>query len=366
MQSTKRLFINGFPTNRIPVQVPSTGQNIVMRETTVVELKSISKTIIDNFNRRQMDVIYDAVTEYLQAMIVTDGVDVSTFTEFDRLYCLMVFFQVSFYRDPITYKCPNCGVEIVYRYDMAKYLSKMVDAYIGDQVVEIPHKNKIYRFTLGWPTTKTVSILNRHFYNELGNVTEEMERTQYGINYVLSFVKSVAFKSRFSDEIEAEVDLEQLDDFKDRLDCLNALPSMVMFDEESGVFSKVTGYFINRLENCFSSETCPQCHKDTDYGLPQSSLFYSLFYGMLRSLYGFVLQVECLCLYRYGTCIFDKEEYMTYNDLQNLVKQLQTTEEKNAKERQKIGKDNFTKGLYWIREILNTLVFPEDRKKGRD
>ena len=120
MQSTKRLFINGFPTNRIPVQVPSTGQNIVMRETTVVELKSISKTIIDNFNRRQMDVIYDAVTEYLQAMIVTDGVDVSTFTEFDRLYCLMVFFQVSFYRDPITYKCPNCGVEIVYRYDMAK------------------------------------------------------------------------------------------------------------------------------------------------------------------------------------------------------------------------------------------------------
>jgi hypothetical protein len=57
---------------------------------------------------------------------------------------------------------------------------------------------------------------------------------------------------------------------------------------------------------------------------------------------------------------------MTYNDLQGLVKQLQTTEEKSAKERQKIGKDNFTKGLYWIREILNTLVFPEDRKKGRD
>jgi hypothetical protein len=76
--------------------------------------------------------------------------------------------------------------------------------------------------------------------------------------------------------------------------------------------------------------------------------------------------VECLCLYRYGVCIFDKEEYMTYNDMQNLVKQLQSTEEKSAKERQKIGKDNFSRGLYYIREILNTLVFPEDRKKGRD
>ena len=53
------------PTNRIPVTIPSTGKTVVMRETTVTELKSIAKTIIDNFNRRQMDVIYDAVTEYL-------------------------------------------------------------------------------------------------------------------------------------------------------------------------------------------------------------------------------------------------------------------------------------------------------------
>ena len=300
-------------------------------------------------------------------MIVTEGVDVSTFTEFDRLYCLMVFFQVSFYRDPITYKCPHCGVEIVYRYDMAKYLSKMVDAYVDDQVVEITHKNKIYKFTLGWPTTDTVSSLNRHFYNELGNVTEEMERTQYGIHYVLSFVKKVSFRSGFSNEVDAEVDLEKLDVFQDRLDCLNALPSRVTFDESTGVFSKVTGFFINRLENCFGSEMCPQCHRETDYGLVQSSLFYSLFYGMLRSLYGFILQVECLCLYRYGSCIFDKEEYMTFNDLQSLVKQLQSTEEKSAKERQKIGKDNFSRGLYYIREILNTLVFPEDKtRKGRD
>ena len=57
---------------------------------------------------------------------------------------------------------------------------------------------------------------------------------------------------------------------------------------------------------------------------------------------------------------------MTYNDMQSLVKQLQSTEERNARERQKIGRDNFSKGLYWIREILNTMVFPEDRKKGRD
>jgi hypothetical protein len=48
-----------------------------------------------------------------------------------------------------------------------------------------------------------------------------------------------------------------MDSWQDRLDCINALPSMVVFDDKNGVFSKVTGWFINRLENCFFSETCP-------------------------------------------------------------------------------------------------------------
>lgn len=138
---------------------------------------------------------------------------------------------------------------------------------------------------------------------------------------------------------------------------------MVMFDDENGLFSKVTGYFINRLENCFGSELCPQCHKDTYYGLPNSALFYSLFYGSLRSIYGFVLQVECLCLFRYDCLIFDKEQYLTYNDLSNLMRQLQTTVEKDNQERQKGHRENFTKGLWYIREILNTMVFPYDKIK---
>jgi hypothetical protein len=129
------------------------------------------------------------------------------------------------------------------------------------------------------------------------------------------------------------------------------------------VFAKITGYFVNRLENCFSSELCPQCHKDTYYGLPNSSLFYALFYGSLKSLYGFILQVECLCLFRYDCLIFDKENYITYNDLNNLVRQLQTTAEKDNKERQRAGHDHLYKGLWLIREILNTMIFPQDKLK---
>lgn len=126
------MFSKGFPTNRIHVKIPSSGQNIVFRETTVTELKSIAKTIVDNIGRRQLDVIYDSVSEYFQSMILTDGIDVNELTEFDRLFCLMVFFQLSFYKDPITYKCPHCGVDITYRYDMVKYLIKLENAYVDD------------------------------------------------------------------------------------------------------------------------------------------------------------------------------------------------------------------------------------------
>ena len=140
------LFSKGFPTNRIPVKLPSSGKLILLRETTITELKSICKVVIDNLDRRQMDVIYNAITDYLKAMILTDGVDVNEFTEFDRLFCLMVFFQISFFKEPVTQKCPHCGVDIVYRYDMSKYLKKMEDAYVGVQTVQIPYKAKTYEF----------------------------------------------------------------------------------------------------------------------------------------------------------------------------------------------------------------------------
>ena len=77
---------------------------------------------------------------------------------------MMVFFQMSFFRDPIQYKCPHCNVDINYRYDMAKYLCKLENAYVEPQYVEIPYKSKKYCFDIGWPTVSEMSCLYRNFY----------------------------------------------------------------------------------------------------------------------------------------------------------------------------------------------------------
>ena len=296
-------------------------------------------------------------------MILTNGIDVKELTEFDRLFCLMVFFQLSFYKDPITYKCPNCGVDIKYRYDMVKYIVKLEESYVDDQEIEIQNKNKLFKFKIGWPSVKTMSNLMTHFYSNMGEVTEEMERTQFGINFVMSFIREIKMDNISTGETETEINLDEMD-WETRMECINLLPSLVVFDQENGLFSKITGIFINRVENCFKSEICPQCHKDTYYGLSKSSHFYSFLYGSLKSIYGFCLRVECLLIYKYGVSIYNEESNMTYNDLQTLVHQIGVTAEKENQERKKIGNEPVMKGLWYIREVLNTLVFPMDSKRN--
>lgn len=207
-------------------------------------------------------------------------------------------------------------------------------------------------------------MMNAHFYQELGPITQEMEKTQFGINFLMTFIKRVVISNHvtYANEEPIDLDLLSIDNFQDRLSCINELPSMVVFDDDTGLFGKIMGYFINRLENCFGSEVCPQCRHSLDYGLEHSSLFHSLFYGYLNSIYGFILQVECLMVFRYDQAIFDKEKYMTYNDLMSIVNQLSSTVEKDNQERRKLGGDHLYKGLWYIREILNTMIFPEDRK----
>ena len=295
-------------------------------------------------------------------MILTPGIDLNELTEFDRLFCLMVFFQMSFYKDPVDVKCPHCGVDIKYRYDMSKYLSKIESAYVPDQIVQLANKSKVFEMTIGWPSVKTISNMDNHFYGNLGQVTEEMEQTQYGINLLMSFVKKIKMINSISGDEELDIDLTSIP-WQDRVDLINSLPSILVFDNDDGLFSKITGYFINRLENCFQYETCPQCHKETYNGISQSSHFYGLFYGSLKSIYGYIVQIECLLIYQYDCCIFDKEQFMTYNDLNTLVHQIGTTAEKENQERRKIGNDKLIQGLAMIRDILNFVVFPGDKKK---
>ena len=178
----------------------------------------------------------------------------------------------------------------------------------------------------------------------------------------MSFVKKIKMINSISGDEELDIDLTSIP-WQDRVDLINSLPSILVFDNDDGLFSKITGYFINRLENCFQYETCPQCHKETYNGISQSSHFYGLFYGSLKSIYGYIVQIECLLIYQYDCCIFDKEQFMTYNDLNTLVHQIGTTAEKGNQERRKIGNDKLIQGLAMIRDILNFVVFPGDKKK---
>lgn len=60
----------------------------------------------------------------------------------------------------------------------------------------------MFKFKIGWPTVRSMSKLMTHFYSNMGEVTEEMERTQFGINFVMSFIKEITMTNLSTNEIE--------------------------------------------------------------------------------------------------------------------------------------------------------------------
>lgn len=96
---------------------------------------------------------------------------------------------------------------------MNRYLSEMEkdDVFIGDQIVEVKLKSRKFVFNVGWPKVSTMQKLNRHFYSSLGFVTDEMEQTQFGINFLFAFIKGIKVMNIFTDEMEVEVpDMDSL------------------------------------------------------------------------------------------------------------------------------------------------------------
>ena len=78
---------------------------------------------------------------------------------------------------------------------------------MDEQTVEIQYKSKIYRFVLGWPSIGVMSSLYKFFYNDIGEITEEVEQTQFGINYVLAFIKGITVYNGKTGDVIADVDL---------------------------------------------------------------------------------------------------------------------------------------------------------------
>ena len=128
------MFKQAVGAGMIPVELYSTGEEVLMRELTVTDQKTLSKTALINSNRR--DIMYNAQNSLINSCVKTEGFDVRNQVEFDRIVILLRLYQQNYFSNDIHYTCPKCGKENVYKLDFGKVLDRVKGAWRTDKTYD--------------------------------------------------------------------------------------------------------------------------------------------------------------------------------------------------------------------------------------
>ena len=250
----------------IPVKIFSTGEEVMMRELTVTDQKTLSKTALINKNRR--DVMYNAQNSLLNTCMQTKGFDIKEYTEFDRITLLLCLYQQNYFSNEIKYTCPKCGKENKYKLDFGAMLHKVGKSWSPDRTYVMKHGSKEFHFTIGWPKVSIVSEFYTSYYRQYNSSNDNTKST-------LDQLSNVEYLTMFIRKVELYVDGKSegvslnLDDYgyADRSDLIDSLPQGLVFDDKEGVMSKIIADFTNPLNKAFQYENCQFCGAETEEGI---------------------------------------------------------------------------------------------------
>lgn len=185
-------FKKEFSTAVRSIKVNSLDKEMKFRDVTVNEQKTLSKTSIENENRK--DIIYDTQCQLINTLCLDDGFNVYGLTEFDRIKILMMIYQSNYMKNDITYKCPECGKENVYRMDFQKIIDKLDNFDLKDDVFTAEDERKIFKFTINYPLVRSVSNFYKDYmkkYKGKSNVEMQVLDNLGNVEYVNLYIKRV-------------------------------------------------------------------------------------------------------------------------------------------------------------------------------
>lgn len=248
-----------------PIKLFSTDEEVMMRELTVTDQKTLSKTALVNGSRR--DVLYNAQCALVNSCVKKEGFDVNEYTEFDRIALLARLYQQNYFNNDIHYTCSKCGKENVYKLDFGKILNKLDDAWSDDKVYVINAGDKEFHFTVGWPKVKTISDFYAKYYRTYAASNEKVQNTidqLSNVEYLVMFIKGIELHTPGMEAVS--IDLNGLS-YSDRTDLIDSLPQGLVFDDDKGVISKIIADFTDPLNKAFQYEKCMYCGAETEEGI---------------------------------------------------------------------------------------------------
>lgn len=274
-------FKNEFSTTINIVHVNSLKQDVKFREITVTEQKTLSKTQIENENRK--DIIYDAQCALINKLCLdkveqttidpSSGESTTTFvefdiynlTEFDRIRILMELYQNNYFKNDIKFICKECGFENSYKIDFSNVIKKLNEFTLNDITYYLEDRNHNYCFTLNYPSVRNVSNFYKNYMKKYKGISQKQREVLDNIgniDYINLFIKTIEVTNKHTGQ-KTVADLTLMT-YSDIEELISILPQNIIFGEENGVIKYVANEFLEKINKVFEFEKCAQCGTESD------------------------------------------------------------------------------------------------------
>lgn len=260
-------FRQKMSTNSIPIDLPSLGKSIDFKEISVTEQKNLSKIAMENDSRA--DIMYCSMISMINRLALDKKFDIRDCTEFERIAVTLNLQQMNKINTEIKYTCSKCGKENSYRVDIPALLKKFNKSYHEDMVIEVESGSRKFTFTIGWSKVSSVEDFFKNYYKKYTNLAKNIKESMNNlsqIEYITMFIKKVTLSELSDPEDTMTANLEELT-YPERVQIIDCLPQSIIFDEDSGIVSKIIENFVNPMNDCFKYNDCAFCGSEQTGGM---------------------------------------------------------------------------------------------------
>lgn len=278
-------FKNEFSSAVNVIHVNSLDMDVKFREVTVIEQKNLSKTMIENEDRK--DIVYTTQCDLINRLcidkiprkvidqktneetVIYDNFDIYDLTEFDRIRILAEIYKNNYFKNTIEYTCKECGQHNKYVLDFSKIIAKFNEFDLKDVTYYLEDDKHKFNFVINYPSVRAVSEFYKSYMKKYKGTTKKQQEvldSLGNIDYINLFIKSAEYISKEDPTKREKADFTVMS-YSDIEQLISYFPQNIIFSEENGVLKFIAQEFISKLNNVFAYEKCAFCGAESHEGM---------------------------------------------------------------------------------------------------
>ena len=165
-----------------PIELPSIGKTLEFKEISTSEQKELSRIAMQSNSRA--DIMYCAMLNLINKLVVEKGFDIKDYTEFERILVTLNLQQMNKINPEIKYTCSKCGRENSYTLDTHKMLRNFAKTYKVDETVEFESNGRRFTFVIGWPKVLAIEDFFKSYYKKYDNSGKAIKESMDNLSQI--------------------------------------------------------------------------------------------------------------------------------------------------------------------------------------